>query len=106
MSLMRHSDPRLTAKTYTDPMMLQKAEAVRGLPSFLEAGGKWTEKWTGRIVEKGQKGSSTVHLAATGTEGQNTANHSGMSSNVGNCPDVSANVEWLRRQDSNLRPSG
>lgn len=106
MSLMRHSDPKLTAKTYTDPMLLQKAAAVGGLPSFLVTRGGGTGKGTGRIVKNGQNGSATVHLAATGTEDQKRANHSGISSNVGSCPDVSATANWLRRQDSNLRPSG
>ncbi|NBV24893.1 MAG: site-specific integrase, partial [Proteobacteria bacterium] len=31
MALMRHSDPRLTAKTYTDAHLLPKAQAVAGL---------------------------------------------------------------------------
>ena len=104
--LVRHRDVRQTLETYVDREMLQKVEAVRTLPSFLAAGGGGTGKGTCRIVENGQKGSSSVHLAATGTEDQNSDNHSGISSKVGTCPDVSANVKWLRRQDSNLRPSG
>jgi len=106
MSLMRHSDPKLTAQTYTDPMLLQKTEAVHRLPSFLAAGEKWTEKWTGRIVERGGKESSSVHLAATGTEDKNAENPYENTIKVDNCLDVSTHEEWLRRQDSNLRPSG
>jgi integrase/recombinase XerC len=34
MQLMRHTDPRLTAKTYTDPAMLNMAGAVEALPSL------------------------------------------------------------------------
>ncbi len=35
MELMRHSDPRLTAKTYTDASALPTADAVDRLPTFL-----------------------------------------------------------------------
>ncbi len=34
MELMRHTDPRLTAKTYTDSHMLETAAAVEGLPDL------------------------------------------------------------------------
>lgn len=39
MEAMRHSDMRLTTKTYTDAGLLPVADAVAKLPSFL-AGGK------------------------------------------------------------------
>jgi integrase len=35
MELMRHSDMRLTMKTYTDATLLPIAEAVNALPSYL-----------------------------------------------------------------------
>jgi len=34
MELMRHSDMKLTMKTYTDPNLLQTVEAVLGLLGF------------------------------------------------------------------------
>ena len=86
MQLMRHSDPKLTAKTYVDPMLLQKAEAVRGLPSFMAmVHEKGTQKGTHAIVKTCQNGSASVHLAATGTEDKNPEN-------IGECRDISASV--------------
>ncbi len=60
MNLMRHSDPRLTAGTYTDASLLPKAEAINGLPWYGERG---TEKGTGSRVETGSDVSATVHTA-------------------------------------------
>jgi integrase len=41
MTIMRHSDPRLTAKTYTDATLLPQREAINNLPWY---GKKGTEK--------------------------------------------------------------
>lgn len=53
MELMRHSDMKLTTKTYTDAGMLPTGETVRNLPS-LDMGdnllGKWTQKGTTDLV--------------------------------------------------------
>jgi hypothetical protein len=48
MEMMRHSDSRLTDKTYTDASQLMTAEAVDALPSFL---GTHTVKRTQFSVE-------------------------------------------------------
>ena len=62
MNLMRHSDPRLTAKTYTDTALLPQAEAVNGLPWYgPKASEKGTEKGTVSIVKTGLEGSASVH---------------------------------------------
>jgi hypothetical protein len=92
MNLMRHSDPKLTAKTYIDPMLLQKAQAVQGLPSFmamvLEKG---TQKGTHSIVKTCQNESTRVHLAATGTEDK-------YPENIGECRLISASVPLCPQQ--------
>ncbi len=59
MNLMRHSDPRLTAQTYTDASHLPQAEAINALPWYGQE--KRTEKGTNLLVKTGSEGSSTVH---------------------------------------------
>ena len=61
MNLMRHSDPRLTAKTYTDSTLLPMAEAIRRLPW---CGEKGTEKGTVSLVKSGSDESACVHAPA------------------------------------------
>ena len=43
---MRHSDPKLTANTYTDPSLLDVAGAVESLPRF-DQGGAQEQRATG-----------------------------------------------------------
>jgi integrase len=59
MNLMRHSDPRLTAKTYMDASLLPQAEMIGRLPSFNKKG---TRKGTQKTVSKGKDMSAPVHL--------------------------------------------
>jgi integrase len=59
MILMRHSDPRLTARTYTDASHLPQAEAINALPWYVAE--KGTEKGTASVVKTGSEGSSSVH---------------------------------------------
>jgi integrase len=59
MNLMRHSDPRLTARTYTDSTLLPQAEAVSRLPWY--GIGKGTQKGTGLVVKTGPQASTGVH---------------------------------------------
>ena len=58
MNLMRHSDPRLTAKTYTDASLLPQAQEISGLPWYGEQG---TEKGTVSTVKTGSEVSAPVH---------------------------------------------
>ena len=44
MELMRHSDMRLTMKTYTDATLLPVAEAINALPSYLTGGTEQAHK--------------------------------------------------------------
>ena len=92
MNLMRHSDPKLTAKTYVDPMLLQKAQAVRGLPSFmamvLEKG---TQKGTHSIVKTCPNVSQGVQLAGVNPAGENRENteeRRDISASVSMCPQM------------------
>jgi hypothetical protein len=64
MELMRHSDSKLTTKTYTDAGLLPTAAAVRALPSLLRENGKWTSLGTLGIVPAGQSESPSVPCPA------------------------------------------
>jgi hypothetical protein len=55
MEVMRHSDPKLTAKIYTDAGMLPTWDAVGCLPMFND-----TEIDTEELVESGQYPSASV----------------------------------------------
>ena len=54
MELLRHSDMRLTAKTYTDAGMLPTGDAVRRLPSLLGTDAKYTVGSTVAVVSESQ----------------------------------------------------
>ncbi len=67
MNLMRHSDPRLTARTYTDIAMLPLADAVSKLPWFgANDSEKGTENGTAQTVKTGSNVSAPVQTATTG----------------------------------------
>ncbi len=62
MHLMRHSDPRLTANTYTDVTLLPQREAINRLPRYGQnPAKKGTEKGTVSLVKTGSDVSATVH---------------------------------------------
>lgn len=68
MEMMRHSDIKLTMKTYTDGTQLPVAEALNKLPWLGVAGSPQsdgTEKRTEILVQNGQKPSQTGNLAPT-----------------------------------------
>ncbi len=71
MNLMRHSDPRLTAKTYMDAALLPQAEVIANIP-YLGVGGrkKGTQKGTGNTVGKGFHVSATVQKDEASPETQ------------------------------------
>ena len=79
MEMMRHSDMRLTMKTYTDAVMLPMVDAMERLPRYepveqLAAtgtdGAEWTEKGTETGVQSGQGLSSVVQSGALPDSGQ------------------------------------
>jgi hypothetical protein len=69
MEMMRHSDIKLTMKTYTDGTQLPVAEALNKLPWLGAVGSsqsQGTEIRTEVLVQNGQKPSQTGNLALTG----------------------------------------
>ena len=92
MNLMRHSDPRLTAQTYTDAALLPLSEAVARLPWFgKSAAAKGTEKGTGPIVKTGSDLSS-------GVLGANDAHLTKDPAKIGRSSDLSSSVLFCQTQ--------
>ena len=60
MAIMRHSDPKLTAKVYTDAGKLPLAEAVGNLPGLMEEPKGCTPKRTPKMVAEGRDLSQDV----------------------------------------------
>ena len=71
MELMRHSDPKLTTKVYTDAGMLPIWDAVGSLPMFND-----TQIDTHKLVESGQLGSTPVPIAETNSHSLNVVDES------------------------------
>ena len=61
MEIMRHSDMRLTAKTYTDAGLLPMADAVLSLPSLVKSQNSWTQIRPQSLVPEGQNGVCGCH---------------------------------------------
>ena len=76
MELMRHSDMKLTTKTYTDAGMLPTGETVRNLPSLVDESPlkKGTEKWTNFLVPAGHLVSQPVTNENGGNDLENGLN--------------------------------
>jgi len=72
MEVMRHSDMRLTTKTYTDAGLLPVSDAVLGLPSLMNTGKKPSEPYSQIDSQKpfreGQSGSLPVTNVVKGEE--------------------------------------
>ena len=66
MELMRHSDPKLTTKTYTDAGLLPTAAAIRALPSLGSRRDEWTPEGTLGLVPTGQTESRQVPYGENG----------------------------------------
>lgn len=69
MEIMRHSDMRLTTKTYTDAVMLPVYDAITKLPSFapIENGVSKASQIASQILFRtGQNGATTVNRSPTG----------------------------------------
>jgi len=117
MEAMRHSDIRLTTKTYTDTGLLPVSDAVTRLPSFLSspAGDEQNDSQgdsqnsqidSQKMVRQGQCLSVPVKELKAGADFQSVEHQEDsqlVSALVTTCPD---NGKWSGRQDSNLRPPG
>ena len=101
MELMRHHDPRLTAKVYTDSSQLPLAEGVAKLSNHSVK--QHTLKHTLPLVQVGQKLSSAV----TSTDDVGSAEEpmfAGVpSASVTWSHNGAEKGEWLQRKDSNLQ---
>jgi integrase len=114
MEIMRHSDMRLTTKTYTDAGLLAVWDKVANLPSFA----------TGCPIEDSQIASQDSQIASQNlvrtspslsvlgkttekrTEMQHAYTQQSMHDTAGPVTTSQENVKWSGRQDSNLRPRG
>jgi len=113
MEAMRHSDMRLTTKTYTDTNLLPVSDAVLKLPSFLNSPEKDSQGDSQnsqidsqKMVRQGQCLSVPVKKLKIIDDFQHVENQDDSqlaSALVTTCPD---NGKWSGRQDSNLRPPG
>jgi len=65
MEIMRHSDMRLTAKTYTDAGLLPIADAVLNLPSLVKPKGADSQIDSQNLFRAGQDQSGTVTKSAS-----------------------------------------
>ncbi len=74
MELMRHSDMKLTTKTYTDAGLLPTGDAVRKLPSLLQARVEYTPESTPGLVASGLLLSSTGTATGNGEAPQSLIN--------------------------------
>lgn len=74
MEMMRHSDIKLTMKTYTDASQLPLVEALNKLP-WLGEPGQVTEKVTTVLVQNGQKPSKIVIAKLKGVKNNNNHTH-------------------------------
>jgi integrase len=105
MALMRHRDPKQTAKTYTDARMLPLKEAVEKLDFHRppDSPKDDTQRDTQNSVAAGQNGASAVTYPLTNTS-ENSPLDTGLKSlfvPVGH--NGSKTEKWSERQDLNLR---
>jgi len=103
MELMRHSDLKLTTKVYTDVTQLNTRKAVECLPKLANHDAPIRAPildFRGRLVsqvvaaEKGKLDKKLAEFEAKSPEKSSPVTESHKSG------------DWLRQQDSNLRPSG
>jgi integrase len=106
MELMRHSDMRLTAKTYTDAGMLPVDATITKLPSLNGAVNPAPQLAPQSLVQARPALSLVVretevpHFAGTR---MNTRFERDLALPVTECPAVSESEEWCAMQGSNLR---
>ena len=106
MELMRHSDMKLTMKTYTDAGKLPTRAAIDSLPSLTGGNGteKWTPQWTPGLVQSGQSESQAVtHSEETEAPGM-LINRSSGHDETHSVTSGHTTGRWCAVQVSNLRP--
>ncbi len=106
MELMRHSDMRLTAKTYTDAGMLPTDATVAKLPSLNGAAKSAPQIAPQKLVQT----SPALSVVVRETEEANCAGsrmdtrfERDLALPVNECPAMSESEEWCAMQGSNLR---
>ena len=106
MELMRHSDMRLTAKTYTDAGMLPVDATITKLPSLNGAVNPAPQLAPQSLVQARPalslvvRESEVPHFAGTR---MNTRIERDLALPVTECPAMSESEEWCAMQGSNLR---
>ena len=117
MEAMRHSDMRLTTKTYTDTGMLPVSDAVIKLPSFLPSTSCEAEQYSQIDSQNSQIASqkpvqqgptlsvpvTKIEISSNLEDAENQEDRLILSGPVTTGQD---NGKWSGRQDSNLRPPG
>ncbi len=117
MEAMRHSDMRLTTKTYTDTGLLPVSDAITKLPSFLvpftedgqadsQIDSQDSQIDSQNLVRRGPCVSTMVNGIVVDEDFQGAGNQGfspSLTALVTACPDI---VKKSGRQDSNLRPHG
>ena len=111
MEIMRHSDMRLTAKTYTDAGLLAVWDKVANLPSFTDPKDSQIDSQDSQIdsqnlVRPSPSLSVPVKEVAKLRNMQTTDIQQSTSDMSGPVTTSQENVEWSGRQDLNLRPRG
>jgi integrase len=104
MEIMRHSDMRLTAKTYTDAGLLAVWDKVANLPSFTDP--KDSQIDSQNLVRLSPSLSLPVKEIAKLSDMQTADIQHSTNDMSGPVTTSQENVEWSGRQDSNLRPRG
>ena len=104
MELMRHSDPKLTSKIYTDTGFLPTGESVRNLPSVLGGAKSGTLIGTLSTVSGSPNQSTPDHINGNGDAPASLDNTGKEAPSDPVCPSLSKVGKWCAMQGSNLRP--
>ena len=106
MEAMRHSDIRLTTKTYTDTGLLPVSDAVVKLPSFTRPQVKDSQRDSQSLPRASQALSIPVIKMTNGKELKGTDEHRFTSFLSTPVTTGQEKGKWSGRQDLNLRPRG
>ena len=104
MEIMRHSDMRLTSKTYTDAGLLPITEAVTKLPSFIDKSVDDSQIDSQNSIRMGQTLPAPVEKITNRDELKATDNKGFMSLLSTSVTTRHEREKWCAMQGSNLRP--